>query len=307
MSSNERLSVLAQLSDARLTLAEAALALGATEARTLELLETYTLSRDTAQAEQAASQRRTRRAVLSAASLAALLVAPWLISPAWAQATCAQTLPAPLTTFCPDSPALATQVNGNFQAVANWISNKAGPLTSSTITTPGLTVSGASSLANVTVSGASSLANVSVSGASSLANVSVSGAESFGSSTRQMLNLFGTQYGVGVQGGTEYFRTGSNFAWYRGGTHNDATFNAGGGATAMTLDANSNLGVAGALTTGGRLYANSGASPRCVLMADVCNEINVTCPADMYVAGIRLWGGTTWSSCKQVTCCYIGR
>jgi trimeric autotransporter adhesin len=63
----------------------------------------------------------------------------------------------------------------------------------------------------------------------------------FGSQTRQMLNLWGTDYAIGVQGGTHYFRTDGNFpgagffAWYRGGTHNDGALNAGGGQTLMTL------------------------------------------------------------------------
>lgn len=56
----------------------------------------------------------------------------------------------------------------------------------------------------------------------------------FGAQTRQMINLWSSndaapQYGIGVQGGTQYFRTGTNFAWYSGGSHNDAELNAGGG------------------------------------------------------------------------------
>ncbi len=65
----------------------------------------------------------------------------------------------------------------------------------------------------------------------------------FGTQTRQMLNLWGTQYGIGVQSSTVYFRTDNasgsqnGFAWYKGGTHNDAAQNAGaGGATMMKLD-----------------------------------------------------------------------
>jgi hypothetical protein len=62
----------------------------------------------------------------------------------------------------------------------------------------------------------------------------------FGSQTRQMLNLWGTQYGIGVQSGTVYFRTdnaygGNGFAWFKGGTHNDGPQNPGGGTTLMTL------------------------------------------------------------------------
>ena len=64
----------------------------------------------------------------------------------------------------------------------------------------------------------------------------------FGSQTRQMLNLWGTQYGIGVQSSTVYFRTDNasglenGFAWYKGGIHNNAAQNAGGGTTMMTLN-----------------------------------------------------------------------
>ena len=60
----------------------------------------------------------------------------------------------------------------------------------------------------------------------------------FGSGTRQMLNLYGTTYGIGVQPATLYFRCDASpaepfagFRWYRGGTHNDNNGNAGGGYT----------------------------------------------------------------------------
>lgn len=66
---------------------------------------------------------------------------------------------------------------------------------------------------------------------------------SFGASTRQMLNLYSnsvTTYAIGVQNQDTYFRcgadvSGTGFAWYRGGVHNDNPFNNGGGTTLMTL------------------------------------------------------------------------
>ncbi|GAB2870907.1 glycine-rich protein [Hymenobacter ruber] len=63
----------------------------------------------------------------------------------------------------------------------------------------------------------------------------VRGSVNFGATVRQMINLFNGDYGIGVQGGTQYFRTGEAFAWYTGGTHNDNQFNAGGGTTQMVL------------------------------------------------------------------------
>ena len=77
---------------------------------------------------------------------------------------------------------------------------------------------------------------------------------SFSSTTRQMINLWSTTYGIGVQSSTAYFRTGSGgaFAWFNGGIHNDAQFNAGSGGTlTMKLDSSGNLTTtAGILTQG---------------------------------------------------------
>ena len=81
-------------------------------------------------------------------------------------------------------------------------------------------------------------------------NLSVTGLVSFGSQVRQMLNLWSTNYGIGVQSSTQYFRSDANFAWYKGGSHNDAELNAGGGTSLMTLDRNGNLSVSGIVKIG---------------------------------------------------------
>jgi hypothetical protein len=49
--------------------------------------------------------------------------------------------------------------------------------------------------------------------------------------------FLGPTYGIGVQPGIEYFRTTSDFAWYRGGAH-AGTGAGNGGKTVMTLDLN---------------------------------------------------------------------
>jgi hypothetical protein len=71
-------------------------------------------------------------------------------------------------------------------------------------------------------------------------NQTISGNLSFDSQTRQMLNLFGTTYGIGVQFDSLYFRcanfdANSGFSWYKGGVHNDGLTNAGGGTEMMHL------------------------------------------------------------------------
>ena len=96
-----------------------------------------------------------------------------------------------------------------------------------------------------------------------IGNAAFSGAATFGASTRQMLDLYdnGTYvYGIGVQNGTLYQRTGSDtggFAWYQGGVHNDAQNNPGGGNTLMSLDSFGNLTASGSVTGNGGTASSS--------------------------------------------------
>lgn len=62
-------------------------------------------------------------------------------------------------------------------------------------------------------------------------NICLNGHMYFGSTIRQMLNLYGTSYALGVQSSTLYFRSGSDFAFYVGGSHDNAARSAGGGYT----------------------------------------------------------------------------
>lgn len=57
----------------------------------------------------------------------------------------------------------------------------------------------------------------------------------FGSSVRQMINLWGTAYGIGVQSSTHYFRTddSGSFSWFRGGTHSNNANSPGSGGVEM--------------------------------------------------------------------------
>ena len=68
-------------------------------------------------------------------------------------------------------------------------------------------------------------------------NASIGGALDFGSSVRQMLNLFGTSFAIGVQNATQDYRSDANFAWFTAGTHVDTpAFSPGvGGSVLMTL------------------------------------------------------------------------
>jgi hypothetical protein len=86
------------------------------------------------------------------------------------------------------------------------------------------------------------------------ATIQSPGTLSFGSATRQMLNLFGTSFGSGVQLNTHYFRSGTGFAWFAGGTHNDNENNPGGGSVLMTLTPNA---ISPAVAYSGRARAQN--------------------------------------------------
>lgn len=92
----------------------------------------------------------------------------------------------------------------------------------------------------------------------------------FGTRVRQMLNLWSTNYGIGVQDWTMYFRTNRDFCWYRGGAHSNTRDDPGGGFTAMRLDDTNHLHVSGAVsavgdvTVGGDLRVE-GAQPNSVI------------------------------------------
>jgi hypothetical protein len=57
------------------------------------------------------------------------------------------------------------------------------------------------------------------------------GTLSFGSTTRQMLNLWNATYGIGIQSNTLYHRAQANFAWYTGGSHSNTALSGGTGGT----------------------------------------------------------------------------
>ena len=95
-----------------------------------------------------------------------------------------------------------------------------------------------------------------------VANFDTNGNLSFGTQTRQMLNLWGSIYGIGVQAGTLYQRTDQNFAWHRQGTHSNNAADPGtGGTNLMLLDSSGELFVKGSLTLD-NVNANNGTDLR---------------------------------------------
>lgn len=66
-----------------------------------------------------------------------------------------------------------------------------------------------------------------------LSGGTVTGALSFGSTSRQMLNLFSTTYALGVQTNTAYVRTGSRFSVFQNGAHSGTENAPGTGGTVI--------------------------------------------------------------------------
>lgn len=73
----------------------------------------------------------------------------------------------------------------------------------------------------------------------------------FGNQTRQTLNLYNADYGIGVQANAAYFRTANEFLWYRGGSHSDDFGDPGtGGGSLMRLGSSGDLLLVGRLGIG---------------------------------------------------------
>lgn len=258
----------------------AAAQLGVSEAQFAQWLDLWTMSQEFA-AQEALQQKRLgrrsfKRAAVAAAVCGAVVIGAWVAQPAWAQVACAQTLPAPLKTFCPDNPALASEVNGNFSTIAGWLTTKTGTL-------------GTPDIATRDVSGR---------------DAALTGGLSFGTNPRQMLNLYGAQYALGVQSSTTYLRTGGGFAVYLNGAHAQNQWDPGaGGSTLMTVDATGNLNAPGQLSAGSLRqrdcqWTYSGKDE----LQD--NQVHqVVCGAGRYMAGWQCYAGTYLDGRCYAYCC----
>lgn len=178
-------------------------------------IEALEMARVMLEQDRVVRRRMWRRSLTVVGVLVGVAMTTYAVDPVWAQVTCVQTLPSPLVTFCPNDPAVASQVNGNFQTITGWMTGKTGPLASVDITTRDIAAR----------------------------NVSLTGPASWGTTGGQMLNLYQTGYGLGVQNSTLYSRTSGNFAWYLNGAHAPNTFDPGGGTILMTLNNGGDLSL----------------------------------------------------------------
>jgi hypothetical protein len=139
----EQLEVLEAVVAGKLNVAQAAQKLGKTEAEVSRQLEVLELAGALAKRQARVTQRRFNRIAAATAVVAGLTSMVWVVYPAWAAGACAQTLPLGMNTMCPNAPALASEVNTNFQLLANVIATKTGALDAGTGTTASsLTVNG---------------------------------------------------------------------------------------------------------------------------------------------------------------------
>ncbi len=231
MTSTDRVQLVLELIEGRATAAELAARHGVDEQELLAWRDTWVAGARAASRSRAPSRRLwVAGAVVGAALLG-------LMSKEALAATCAA--PASFSSlglnyFCPNDPALASEFNANTAQLVGLIQQKVGAgfgLPDAGPGTSGITTSSA------TVAGATTLTGG--------ATIGSTGALNFGTTTRQMLNLWGTGYGVGVQDNTLYFRSGGNFAWYRGGSHATPELNSGGGEVAMQIASDGVLTVSG--------------------------------------------------------------
>jgi hypothetical protein len=78
----------------------------------------------------------------------------------------------------------------------------------------------------------------------------------YGTSMRQMINLFNNDYGIGIQNSTTYFRSGNDFQFYKGGSHDPDRGNAGGGTALLTIKDSGYVGI-GTTSPSAKLHIRS--------------------------------------------------
>ncbi len=101
------------------------------------------------------------------------------------------------------------------------------------------------------------------------------GSLAFGADLRQMIDLWNTNYGIGVQNQTFYERTPSGFAWFLNGSHTNAQNDPGpGGTVLMLLSQTGDLTVTGSIRANGVLLSGglSGGSSNAVSFTNFGNQ-----------------------------------
>ncbi len=74
-------------------------------------------------------------------------------------------------------------------------------------------------------------------------DLAINGSVNFKASGVQMINLRKADYGIGIQKGTQYFRSEKNFAWYARGVHTDEELTPGKRGVVQMVLSEGNLGI----------------------------------------------------------------
>ena len=128
-----------------LTVDEVATRHGVTAAQVERWRDDYLWAVDQLASQRAPRRRFTVLAVVASVALAGVL---GFSSDAWAQ-SCGATLPYGVTAFCPNSPAVATQVNNNFGRVVQLLEQKVGTANTTSVAMTGpVTSTGAVTVSN---------------------------------------------------------------------------------------------------------------------------------------------------------------
>jgi len=218
-----------------LTVSEAAVKLNLSEADVAQWRELYVMSCEIAARTERMKAQRARktltRVAVSAGAVLAIAVGVVGSQPAWAQTMCTQTLPAPMVTFCPDSPATASSVNGNLQQLVTWMQQKVGTVGS----------------ANVTITGTLTAGTVTATSLTTTSSITAPNAFINGPIVRGTVMPGTNDHGLYSEAAGNYMRFVTNNApvyWFADGT---AANNYVGTTATMVLDTSGNLNVTGEL------------------------------------------------------------
>jgi hypothetical protein len=108
--------------------------------------------------QQRESRRRSRNVRFVAGAAVLLIGGLWGRRALSQSSPCSPLLPAGMKTFCPNTPAVATEVNGNLKQLYDWLSQKVGTPGSPDVTVTGnLTVNGTISAPQAKLAGSLSV------------------------------------------------------------------------------------------------------------------------------------------------------
>jgi hypothetical protein len=147
---------------------------------------------------------------------------------------------------------------GNYSTPVTYIENTNTTGSSSPALRIGSSGNTADGVLNVSAFGTGKIAAFGANPFGEVVNIDTNGSLNFDPRARQTLNLWGANYGVGVQNNTLYARSDSGFAWFKQGAHNNLANDPGaGGLTLMTLDGSGNLSAYGQV--GAASFSGNGA------------------------------------------------